>query len=134
MAIISAGVIMNVIFAFLMAVVAFWVGVPQSPCIVGGVLSGDPAWQADLRPGDEILEISGQKMKQFRDLNTAITLGDIDAGDGVPLLVRRPDENGKFGEPFKVSVKPDRSRAHFLSESSAKKPRIWKRTKKRGSS
>ena len=58
MAIISAGVMMNVIFAFLMAVVAVspWMGVPTPPCVVGEVLPGDPAWQADLRPGDEILE------------------------------------------------------------------------------
>ena len=28
-------------------------------------------------------------MKQFRDLQTAITLGDIDPKKGVPFLVRR---------------------------------------------
>jgi regulator of sigma E protease len=114
MAIIAAGVIMNVIFAFLMAVVAFWMGVPQTPCIVGGVMPGDPAWQVGLRPGDEILEIAGKKMKQFRDLQTAIILGNIDVGEGVPILVQRPDEHGKLGTPFEVSVKPDRSRGAFF--------------------
>ena len=75
MAIISAGVIMNVIFAFLMAVVAFCIGVPEIPCVVGDVLPGEGAWQADLRPGDEILKIAGKEMRTFRDLQTAITLG-----------------------------------------------------------
>src|SRR5262245_52251144 len=46
MAIISAGVIMNVIFAFIMAVIAYRIGVPSTPCTIGGVLPGDPAWQA----------------------------------------------------------------------------------------
>ena len=87
MAIISAGVIMNVVFAFLMAVVAFCLGVEQTPCVIGQVIPGDPAWQSDLRPGDKILEIAGKKMMQFRDLITAISLGDIDADKGVPVLV-----------------------------------------------
>jgi regulator of sigma E protease len=110
MAIISAGVIMNVIFAFLMAVVAFCLGVEQSPCVVGQVIPGDPAWQSDLRAGDKILEIAGKKMTQFRDLITAISLGDIDLDKGVPVLVRRPSVN----EPFSIVVKPDRSRGQFI--------------------
>ncbi len=110
MAIISAGVIMNLIFAFLMAVVAFWIGVEQPLCVVGTVLSGEAAWQADLRPGDAILEIADQKMHQFRDLNTAIQLGDINVGDSVSLLVRRPGVE----KPFTVKAKPDRSRGAFL--------------------
>ncbi|MBU4270759.1 MAG: site-2 protease family protein [Planctomycetes bacterium] len=110
MAIISAGVIMNLIFAFLMAVAAFWIGVEQTPCVIGTVLSGEAAWQADLRPGDVILEIAGKKMHQFRDLNTAIQLGDINVGDSVPLLVRRPGVE----KPFTVKVKPDRSRGAFF--------------------
>ena len=36
MAIISAGVIMNILFAFLFAVIAFGLGVPYVPCIVSG--------------------------------------------------------------------------------------------------
>src|SRR5262245_9608597 len=51
MAIISAGVIMNVIFAFIMAAIAYGLGVKETPCIVGNVVPGGAAWQADLRPG-----------------------------------------------------------------------------------
>ncbi len=81
MAIISAGVIMNMIFAFFMAVVAFGIGVEQTPCVVGSVISGEAGWKSDLRPGDEILKIAGKKMYQFRDLNTAIQLGDLNVGE-----------------------------------------------------
>jgi regulator of sigma E protease len=109
-AIISAGVIMNVIFAFVMAAVAFCLGVEQMPCVVGEVIPGDPAWQADLRVGDKILEIAGKKMMQFRDLVAAISLGDIDADKGVPVLVRRPGVK----EPLSIIVKPDCSRGQFI--------------------
>jgi regulator of sigma E protease len=110
MAIISAGVVMNVIFAFVMAVVAFSLGVEQLPCVIGQVFPGEPAWQADLRVGDEILEIAGKKMTQFRDLQTAISLGDIDVDKGVPMLVRRTG----VSQPFTVIVRPDRSRGAFF--------------------
>ncbi len=110
MAIISAGVIMNVIFAFILAVVAFSMGVELTPCTIGSVFPGYPAWQADIRPDDEVLEIGGKKMTQFRDLQAAITLGDIDPDKGVPFLIRRPG----VAEPFTVQVKPDNTHGGFI--------------------
>ena len=47
MAIISAGVIMNVIFAFIFAVIAYGMGVPYVPAIVSETVPGSPAWQAE---------------------------------------------------------------------------------------
>ncbi len=105
MAIVSAGVVMNLLFAFLMAVVAFSMGVKQEPCVIGKVSPGGPAWQADLRIGDEVLEIAGKKMTQFRDLQTAISLGDLATDDGISMLVRRAGVE----KPFEIMVKPDRS-------------------------
>lgn len=120
MAIISAGVIMNVIFAFVMAVVAFSMGVEQTPCVIGSVFPGEPAWQADVRVGDKILKIAGKDMVQFRDLQTAITLGDVPP-EGVPLLVERPGVK----EPLTIMVKPDRSRGGFLiGVASGKDPEV----------
>jgi regulator of sigma E protease len=110
MAIISAGVIMNVIFAFLMAAVAFCLGVERIPCVIGQVFPGDPAWQSDLRVGDEVLKIAGKPMEQFRDLQTAIFLGDIDPEKGVPIEVRRPGVK----EPLTAIVRPDNSRGVFF--------------------
>jgi regulator of sigma E protease len=107
MAIISAGVIMNLIFAFLMAVVAFGMGAPEPPCTVGEVHAGEAAWQAGLRSGDEILEIGGKPMKKFRDLQMAITLGSVDAKNGVPFLIRRD------GKEMTVTVKPQNSLGIF---------------------
>src|SRR5208282_726843 len=54
MAIISAGVIMNMIFALVFAVIAFLVGVKQIPTVVGSVMAGGAAWQAGIVPDDKI--------------------------------------------------------------------------------
>ena len=48
MAIISAGVIFNLIFAVLFAAIAFRSGVDYEPPLIGNVTPGGPAWQADL--------------------------------------------------------------------------------------
>jgi regulator of sigma E protease len=110
MAIVSAGVAMNLLFAFLMAVVAFYIGVQQEPCVIGSVSPGGPAWQADLRVGDDILEIAGKKMSQFRDLRTSISLGDRHTDQGIEMLVRRAGVE----KPFTISVKPDSSLGAFF--------------------
>ena len=102
MAIISAGVIMNVIFAFLMAAVAYAIGVEQLVCVVGKVFPGEAAWRADLRPGDRILEIDGKKIGRFDDIHKSIPFSDIT--QGVTMLIERPGEK----KPLKFVVHPDR--------------------------
>ena len=46
MIIISAGVIMNLIFAVIFAAIAYGQGVSYMPCLLGGSAPGDPAWVA----------------------------------------------------------------------------------------
>jgi regulator of sigma E protease len=88
MAIISAGVIMNLIFAELLAIVAFGPGVWQPAATVGQVVPGSGAWQVGLRTGDEVLEIGGRRVHKFRDLQEAVALGDVE--HGVSMTVQRP--------------------------------------------
>jgi regulator of sigma E protease len=102
MAIISAGVIMNLIFAFVMAVIAFGLGVQQIASGVGGVLPGEAAWQVGLRVGDQIVEVDGQRIKKFRDMQEAISLGDKN-NEGQQITVRRPGRE----ELLTFAVKPD---------------------------
>ncbi len=89
MAIISAGVIMNVIFAFLMASIAYGMGVRDEACGVSAVMPGEAAWRADLRPGDKFLAIndSGDRQLRFRDLMNAVALCDLETG--IDFLVKR---------------------------------------------
>jgi regulator of sigma E protease len=101
MAIISAGVIMNMIFAFIFAMIAYTLGVRQIACGVGTVVAGGPAWQADLHSGDKIVEINGKKALLFRDLLQKIPVAD-DLSKGIPLEISRPGDL----KPFTLKVFP----------------------------
>ncbi|MEX2111961.1 MAG: site-2 protease family protein [Pirellulales bacterium] len=109
MAIISAGVIMNVIFAFVMAAIAYGLGVRDQACGVSAVMPGEAAWRADLRPGDTFLAInnSGERPLRFRDLMNAVALGDLEKG--IEFLVEREGVE----KPFWVNVRPDPDKKRF---------------------
>ena len=107
MAIISAGVIMNLIFAFVAASIAYVVGVQQPVCGVGPLQPGDAAWAAGLQSGDMIREIDGQPTIQFRDLQAGVVLSDSDKKEkGIPFLIERPGES----EPITLTVHPNMTR------------------------
>ncbi len=94
MIIISAGVIMNVIFGVIFAAIAFRVGVPYEPTIVGEVLPGDPAWIAGLQNGDKIVKIAEMTKPDpklaFRDLREMVALAGFDHPEKpIPLEVNR---------------------------------------------
>ena len=101
MAIISAGVIMNVIFAFVMAVVAYSLGVQQVAATVGSVEPGMAAWQGNMKVGDRLVDVAGKPIEKFRDLQEAISLGD-NLDEGVSITVERPGAE----EPLTFVVKP----------------------------
>jgi regulator of sigma E protease len=88
MVIISAGVVMNVIFAFVVFVVAFRIGVEYQPCVVQYVAPASPAWLAQIHPGDEIVQINNRKSPKFNDLRIAVALSGPD--EVMHLKVRRP--------------------------------------------
>jgi len=104
MAIISAGVIMNLVFAFVMAAIAFGMGVRQIAGGVGGVLPGETAWQVGMRVGDDIVSVDGERIKKFRDLREAISLGD-NGTEGRRVTVRRPGRE----KLLTFTVTPDES-------------------------
>ncbi len=87
MAIISAGVVMNVIFAFIFAAIAYGMGVKYLPSIVSETVPGSPAWQAGLEPGDEIIQLGRRVNPTFMQLRGGVTLGDLE--EGIPCVVRR---------------------------------------------
>jgi regulator of sigma E protease len=106
MAIISAGVVMNVIFAFLMATWAFWLGVSETPCAISAVSPGGAAWRAGLQPGDRIIQINDlpsadERPLRFRDLMEAVALSD--AEKGVRFKVQREG----VAESIWITIKPD---------------------------
>lgn len=109
MAIISAGVVMNVIFAFIVATIAYWLGVlgpDYAPVVVGGTSPGSPAWQASLQPDDKVIQIGEVKDPQFRELRNAVTLGDIQAGVDTTVI------RAETGTTETINIIPD-SRGPF---------------------
>ena len=112
MAIISAGVIMNLIFAFVCACIAFGMGVKRLEPVVGQVVPGKGAWRGDAklgpnRSGDHILQVNDREIAKFRDFREEVIFGD-DIENGIRITARRegvekpitftilPDESGMF--------------------------------------
>ena len=74
MVIISAGVVMNLIFGVLMAAWAFSGGVTYDPSVIGEVLPGDPAWKNGIQAGDRVVQVGALKDKElsFRDMSMTV--------------------------------------------------------------
>lgn len=105
MMIISAGVIMNLIFAVIFATYAFTVGVPFTPTEIGGTVPGSPAWLGGLESGARIVQIGdrGEPSEKLRfdwDLRNS-GVGLAQDKEDLPLLVRYPD-----GEEKRFEIRP----------------------------
>ena len=102
MAIISAGVTMNILTAFLFFIIVFRVGFPTLPPMIGDARPGMPAWEAGVLPGDTIEKINNSPISNYSDLqmNVALSSG--------PLRLQgfHADKS-----PFDLVVVPDASRS-----------------------
>ncbi len=74
MAIVSAGVIMNTIFACLLFMIVFLVGMEKEPPRIAFVEPDSPAEKAGLTPGDYIQEINGERVLEFAEVSFGILL------------------------------------------------------------
>ena len=108
MAIIVAGVTMNVIFAFVAAFFAFWLGVFKPDATLGTIFAGQSAWESGFQTGDTLLEINKHEVQNFDEIRNYIMLGD-NTEEGVPVVFRRPgatDPQGVIVRPKKVTLAP----------------------------
>jgi membrane-associated protease RseP (regulator of RpoE activity) len=76
MLIVSAGVVMNLIFALLCFMAVFMIGYDLPTPEVGLVIPGSPAEQAGLQFGDRVLEIEGRKVRDYDDIRMAVVLAE----------------------------------------------------------
>lgn len=99
--VLSAGVIMNAIFAIIFFIVAFMAGVNFPPAIAGLPIPGTPAatTPADedanvigIKPGDKIISIDGEEVSEFMDVKLASALAA--EKDKLKYLIER-EENGE---------------------------------------
>lgn len=98
MAIISAGVIMNLITGTIFFALAFTLGVETVVATVGEVKVGGPAWRNGIYTGDQITRINDRSINNFEDLmvNTALSRGPMNVqgrhADGTPFQIIVPAE------------------------------------------
>lgn len=98
MAIISAGVIMNVITGFMFFAIAYKFGVVENVPMVGAVAAGSPAWNAGMQDGDIIEEIDGEQIQNAMDINQAVVLSDSS------VTVKGVSQDGT---PFERTLEPE---------------------------
>ncbi|MEM7626516.1 MAG: site-2 protease family protein [Planctomycetota bacterium] len=132
MAVISAGVIMNLIFALIFFIICFQMGV-KFPAPVVGDVSGlspaattfaeghadDPAYMG-LRIGDRVVSANGKPVEDLSGIKIATALGK--AGQAVELVVERE------GEPktltYNVTPRPDHQQEMLLTAGIAPSPTL----------
>lgn len=111
MAVVSAGVIMNLIFAVIFFVIAFLWGVQFQPAVVGDVAKDSNAAQtrplnadeagiaiSGIQPGDRILAINGKETHHFKDVRMAAAI----ARPGRPLAV----DVERDGKTLRFAIEP----------------------------
>jgi regulator of sigma E protease len=104
MAIISAGVIMNVILGLACFIAAFKSGVHQTAGVVGIIEGGGPAWAKGMPTGAVLDQVGDVKHPYFEDLKVQVML----SGENEPIAFtfHQPGE-----EPRTVWIVPRKSRS-----------------------
>lgn len=71
-------------------------------CFVAGVNANGPLASADIKPGDEILEVNGTVLKNRCHLNASAIFKNID-GEKLVLITsrRKPNDEGMSVKPIK---------------------------------
>ncbi len=103
-----AGVTMNFLLAILLFTIAYGLGEPTFPAMVGKVEANSPAAVAGLRSDDTILSVNGVSVKTFDDVvnqvNKVVT-ADNDKHSIVPinLVIQHKDESAAI--PITVNAR-----------------------------
>jgi regulator of sigma E protease len=102
MAIISAGVVMNVILGCICFILAYQGGVKVEPAVIGNVDPGSPAWSKGLRSGMVIKRVGDTEHPYFQDMVFKVMLSS--AGERVSLVVDSPGDSS----PRTIELEPRR--------------------------
>lgn len=77
MAIVSAGVVMNVLFACVLFMIVFLIGMEAMGTRIAYVEADSPAERAGMQPGDDIKRINGERILGFREVYMAVMLAPL---------------------------------------------------------
>jgi len=100
-AVVAAGVIFNLIGAFIIFTFVASIGIKLRPAVVGAVMPGLPAEVAGIVAGDEIIEINGKTNPDFADLVFVPAL----SGKDEEILLKVKHADGTLGK-YKVATAP----------------------------
>ncbi len=102
-----AGAAGNMVLAIILAYLVYWIGKPSAPreasCRIGFVETNSVAFGAGIRPGDEILALNDEPVKNWDELETRAALAErallkVRSGAApTPLEVEVPLEATPFG-------------------------------------
>lgn len=101
--VISAGVIMNIVFSVVAIPIAFSIGVPFDAPVAGFVAPDSAAWEAGIRPGDRFITMNDRPVLSFEDVITDAAVG----GDTVTTIIER---DGKRLPPIDIHPKVDKEK------------------------
>ncbi|WP_448211082.1 sigma E protease regulator RseP [Colwellia sp. MEBiC06753] len=99
-AIIAAGPFANFAFAIVAFYLMFLIGVPSVKPVIGGVTPNSIAEQAQLPVNGEIVEVAGQSVKDWQDINLAL-VGQI-GHDTIEIRAKLPDS--QFAKQFTLNT------------------------------
>lgn len=98
--VILAGPLMNFILAIvLFALIFSFVGIPHRTTEISDVVPNSPAAEAGLRPGDQIVQIEGQEVKDWGEM---VKIIQTQPGKELSFIVKR---NGKN---FTIQITPQK--------------------------
>jgi regulator of sigma E protease len=100
--ILVAGVVMNIVLAFVIFFGIAFVATPVVGGRIGEVEAGSPAAQAELVAGDEILQVAGERFEFFGPRNLIVALKEH-AGQTIALHIRHADGTE---EDVQVTLRP----------------------------
>lgn len=99
--VIASGVTMNLMAALVMFIILFrFTGVKFQRPEVGDVVLNRPAATAGVLPGDTILAVNGQEVRDFGEVIQYIALAP--GGEDISLKIQRPDRE----TPFSLAIRP----------------------------
>jgi RIP metalloprotease RseP len=101
MAIISAGVIMNVLMACVCFIVAYESGVERMAAVIGATDAGSNAWKRGVRTGSVDLQIEDRKNPVYEELMIGVVLSD----ERKPIHFVFQEPNGK---PYELNIEAKR--------------------------
>lgn len=114
MAIVLAGPLFNMIFAWLLLILLYMTGMPILKATVGEVFPDKPAALAGMLKGDLITAVNGQRVIQWEDFSTRMA----SVTDSVTLSISRN------GQPLTIELKPQVGDSKNMFGETIKKPII----------